>query len=174
MNDRSLFYLLLFSITFTAFLPFDRTFIKNCAVVREDRIEPVAYIIPNARVRAIFLWYLLWLVISRRCSSRVITHGRSIPKENLPLRLTGENDSFKFRDVTYIRIPVIFFYQKSFRSSRDWRETFSFFYYVQHIRVRFYVIIYVCRSLSCNISFIRIIYIHIYSVFIKIVQNSCG
>lgn len=113
MNDRSLFYLLLFSITFTAFLPFDRTFIKNCAVVREDRIEPVAYIIPNARVRAIFLWYLLWLVISRRCSSRVITHGRSIPKENLPLRLTGENDSFKFRDVTYIRIPVIFFTKRA-------------------------------------------------------------
>lgn len=62
---------------------------KELQAVRE-KIESSIVALPNSRVRAIFLWYLLWLVISYRCSSSVTTRGRFISKEGPPLRLAGE------------------------------------------------------------------------------------
>lgn len=86
-------FLLFFSFFFFSIsyflLSFDRTPKKELRAVRE-KIESSIVALPNTRVRAIFLWYLLWLVISCRCSSSVTTRGRFISKEDPPLRLAGE------------------------------------------------------------------------------------
>lgn len=94
----------------------------------EKRLKIASIVaLPDSRVRAIFLWYLLWLVISCRCSSSVTTRGRFISKGDPPLRLAGEKEKrISLENQFSLYILPSFFLPKELRSLRNRGQKFFF------------------------------------------------
>lgn len=170
MNDRCsppvffyfiLFYFISFLFFFLSLIRYFQSF-RESLVTSVRKVEPVAGTHVN-RVRAIFLWYLLWLVISRRCTSSVTIHGRPIPKENPPSKLVGENSRNVARlpsNATLQRSSLLFLHERaSERSETTKNQVLSYFLFIvtrTHVYTTKHARVY--RSLSCCI-FIYIVYL---------------
>lgn len=132
VNDRSFsafFFFFFFSPRIVSSIyRFDRTFQKKefTSRTRKDWKSSIVAL-PDSRVRAIFLWYLLWLVISCRCSSSVTTRGRFISKGDPPLRLAGEKEKrISLENQFSLYILPSFFLPKELRSLRNRGQKFFF------------------------------------------------